>query len=79
MMATYIGEDCVYADPISAKSIVLENNKQYDINTRYDEPSIVINNERVVLSPNATVWVTVEDVNIPYAPDLIQNFWKVES
>lgn len=78
MMATYIGEDCVYADPISAKSIMLENNKQYNIDTRYDGPTIIVNNQQVV-SPNATTWVIVDGVNIPYAPQLIQNFWKVES
>lgn len=75
MKAQYIGEDCVYADPISAQSTVLENGKEYDIDTRYDSPQIIINNQ-VVEHPDATIWVMVNGVEIPYAPSLLDNFWR---
>ena len=77
-MAKYIGEDMVYADPISAKSIVLENGKEYDAQFQYDCVPQVIINSQVVQPPGATVWAILENgqINIPFAPDLISNFWE---
>ena len=76
-MAKYIGEDMVYADPVSAKSIVLENGKEYDAQFHYDGPQVIINSQ-AVYSPDATIWAVLENgqINIPFAPDLISNFWE---
>lgn len=76
-MAKYIGEDMVYADPVSAKSIVLENGKEYDAQFHYDGPQVIINSQ-VVHHPDATIWAVLENgqINIPFAPDLISNFWE---
>lgn len=77
-MAKYIGEDMVYADSVSAKSIVLENGKEYDVQFHYDGPPQVIINSQVVQPLGATIWAVLENgqINIPFAPDLISNFWE---
>ena len=78
MKARYIGEDCVYADPIAAQSIMLENGKAYDIETEYEGPQLFVNNQ-MIAHPDATVWVSFPDKNIrmPYAPDLVDSQWRV--
>lgn len=76
-MATYIGEDCVYGDPISGKSVVLENGKEYQVEFHYDGPQTIINGQ-VLYHPDATIWAILENgqVSIPYAVELFANFWK---
>ena len=76
-MATYIGENCVYGDPISGKSVVLENGKEYQAEFHYEGPQMIVNGQ-VIHHPDATIWAVLENgqVNIPYAPDLFSNFWK---
>lgn len=76
-MATYIGEDYVYGDPISGKSVVLENRKEYQAEFHYEGPQMIINN-KIIYHPEATIWVVLENgqVSIPYAADLFSNFWK---
>lgn len=77
-MATYIGEDCVYGDPISGKSVVLENGKEYQVEFHYDGPPLTIINEQAIYPLGATVWAILGNgqVSIPYAPELFPNFWK---
>lgn len=76
-MAIYIGEDCVYGDPISGKSVVLENGKEYQAEFRYEGPQTIINNQ-AIYHPDATIWAILGNgqVGIPYAVELFPNFWK---
>lgn len=78
MRAKYIGEDCVYADPVAAQSIMLENGQVYDIETEYEGPQLLVNGQ-MLIHPDATIWVVFSDKNIrmPYAPDLVDTQWTV--
>ena len=77
-MAKYIGEDMVYGDPITGQSITLQNGTDYNVQFQYDGTPQVIINSQVVQPPGATVWAILENgqINIPFAPDLISNFWE---
>ena len=72
-MAKYIGEDMFYGDPITGQSITLQNGTDYNVQFQYDGTQTIINGQ-VIYHPEATMWAV--RVNIPFAPDLISNFWE---
>ena len=76
-MAKYIGEDMFYGDPIIGQSITLQNGTDYNVQFQYDGTQTIINGQ-VIYHPEATMWTVIDDgrVNIPFAPDLISNFWE---
>ena len=78
MKAKYIGEDCVYADPVAAQSIMLEHDKVYNIEVEHEGPQCFVNGQAII-HPDATLWVIFPDKNIrmPYAPDLVDTQWTV--
>lgn len=73
----YSGEDFVYADPLTGQSVLIENDKVYDIVPKYDGPQMIVNG-MAVYHPDATIWAVVDDgrVNIPYAPERFHVYWK---
>lgn len=77
MKAKYIHDDCVYTDQYNAASIVLEKDKEYDIEIQYDGPQIIVNGQ-VIASPQSTYIVTVnQTIQIPYAPERLKDFWRI--
>lgn len=77
MKAIYTHDDCVYADQYNAASIVLEKDKEYDIEIQYDGPQIIVNGQ-VIASPQSTYIVTVnQTIQIPYAPERLKDFWRI--
>ena len=76
-MVKYIGEDMVYGDPVTGQSITLQNGTDYNVQFQYDGPQAIINSQ-VLYHPDATIWAILENgqINIPFAPDLISNFWE---
>ena len=79
-MAKYIGEDMVYGDPVTGQSITLQNGTEYNVQFQHDGPITIINGQQI-MDPNATVWAIIDDgrISIPFAPDLIKNFFEVET
>ena len=76
MKATYIHDDSVYADQYNAASIVLEKDKEYNIDIQYDGPQVIINGQALA-APDSSYIVTVNGtVQIPYAPDRLKDFWS---
>ena len=77
MKATYIHDDCVYADQYNAVSIVLEKEKEYDVEIQYDGPQVIINGQALA-APGSSYIVTVNGaVQIPYAPERLKDFWRI--
>lgn len=78
-MAKYIGEDMFYGDPITGQSITLQNGTDYNVQFQFDGGRTIIN-EEVFCHPDSTIWAVIDDgrVNIPFAPDLIKNFFEME-
>lgn len=76
-MAKYIGEDMFYGDPFTGQSITLQNGTDYNVQFQYDGPQTIINGQ-IIYPPEATMWAVIDEgkVNIPFAPDLISNFWE---
>lgn len=76
-MAKYIGEDMFCGDPITGQSITLQNGTDYNVQFQCDGTQTIINGQ-VIYHPEATMWAVIDDgrVNIPFAPDLISNFWE---
>lgn len=72
----YIGHQYTYKDPYNGKEIELIPQQDYPINIEYDGPQVVINGQPVI-DPNGTLWVSFQDgLRIPYAPNLLNNFWE---
>lgn len=77
MRATYIHDDCVYADQYNAASIVLEKDKEYDVEIQYDGSQVIINGQALA-APGSSYIVTINgSVQIPYAPERLKDFWMV--
>lgn len=76
MIAKYLKEDCLYTDNYMGKSVLLEKNKEYDIEMVYDGPQMIINGQ-AIYSSEASIIVTVNNCRIPYAPNLVSDFWEV--
>lgn len=77
MRATYIHDDCVYADQYNAASIVLEKDKEYDVEIQWDGPQMIVNGQALAM-PGSSYIVTVDGrVQIPYAPERLKDFWMV--
>lgn len=77
MRATYIHDDCVYADQYNATSIALEKDKEYDIEIQYDGSQVIINGQALA-APGSSYIVTINgSVQIPYAPERLKDFWMV--
>lgn len=78
MMITYIGEDEEWENLAPPDKIKLEKNKAYDIEISIDGPQMIVNGQRIMTEQNTAI---VQFVNsgiwIPYAPNLLQNFWRV--
>lgn len=73
----YIGEDCVYADPVAAQSIHLENGKDYNVQIQHEGPMMVINGQQIE-SPDSTYWVCFDNgVRMPYAPQCLPRQWEL--
>lgn len=76
MESTYLAPSVSYTCPVTNQTIELEKGQQYDIEVESDGPVMIINGQQAI-HPDSTFWVTVNNVRIPYAPNLIQNFWSL--
>lgn len=75
MRAKYIGEDCVYTDQYAAKSVMLERDKEYDVEVHNTSPVFVVNGQHLI-SSDASIIITVEGCRIPYEPNRVEYFWN---
>lgn len=77
MRATYIHDDCVYADQYNAASIALEKDKEYDVEIQWDGSQMIVNGQALAM-PGSSYIVTVDGrVQIPYAPERLKDFWRI--
>ena len=78
-MVKYIGEDMFYGDPVTGQSITLQNGTDYNVQFQFDGGQTIVNGQ-VLYHPDSTMWAVIDDgrVNIPFAPDLIKNFFEME-
>lgn len=70
MKAKYIGPEYEF------NNLSLVKGQEYDIQIEQTGPAIVVNGQPVI-SPNASMIVHINNVSIPYAPDLMQNAWQL--
>ena len=75
MIFRYIEKDTIFHNLVPRVDIQLINGECYDIELRIDSPQIIVNGQAVE-HPDATIWVRVNGVEIPYAPSLLDNFWR---
>lgn len=72
----YIGQKEEYADTLTKESVSLTPGKYYDIDISVDGPQMFVNGQKMI-HPDSNVWIHIGDkINIPYAPNLVGNFWE---
>lgn len=76
-MTVYIGEDTVWNNLIPNVQMELKNNQDYNVQFQQEGPQMIINGQPVI-TPDTTIWAVFQNgCKIPYAGNLIQNFWRI--
>lgn len=78
MLTKYIGEDEEWHNLLPSKTIELKNSQLYDVDFQIEGPQMIVNGQPVI-APDSTIWCVFPDgVKIPYAANLLENFWEVK-
>lgn len=77
MEVQYIGEDTVWHNLLPEIDIELKKDSYYNVEVSIDGPQMFVNGQQII-TPESTVIISFADnVWIPYAPDLVSNFWRL--
>lgn len=72
----YIGQQMTYKNIIDGASQIVIPGEHYNVNVTFEGAQAVINGVPV-LDPGGTIWVEFENgVRVPYAPNVLSNFWE---
>lgn len=72
----YIGPNEHWNNLVPVMEIDLITGQQYPVELRYDGPQVIINGQPVI-DQNGTVWACFDNgIRIPYAPNVVSNFWR---
>lgn len=70
MRAKYIGPE------YEIQGLLLKKNKEYNIEIEHSGPQMIINGQPII-TPDSSLIVHIDNVSIPYAPNLMNSHWQL--